>query len=232
MEDQADRPGAEVGGALGVVEVRDAADLDAGHATYGRRQRPYGSGKGQALVRRLSPPCGASRESSDCGRLPSSTLDGLAVVAAEVLDLDLVARLAVEDRVGHVRVALDVLAVDLDDDVAADTEALADLGPAGAQAGLVGGTAVDDVLDQRALVDRQVQVLRELLGDRRGRDAEVGALDLAVLLELGNDLLGGVDRDREADADGAVRAAGRDLRVDADRPRRARRSAGRRSCPG
>ena len=60
------------------------------------------------------------------------------------------------------------------------------------------------------------EVLRVLLGDGGGRDAEIGALDLPVLLELGHDLLGGVDRNGEADPDRSVRAAGRDLRVDPD----------------
>jgi hypothetical protein len=36
MEDEAGRPRAEVDGTPGVIEVRYAADLDAGHATYGR----------------------------------------------------------------------------------------------------------------------------------------------------------------------------------------------------
>ena len=53
------------------------------------------------------------------------------------------------------------------------------------------------------LVGRQVERLSERV-DRRAGDAEVGALDLAGLLELRDDLLGGVDRDREADADVAA----------------------------
>ena len=57
----------------------------------------------------------------------------------------------------------------------------------------------------------------DALGAGRALDAEVRALDVAGRLELRDDRLRGVDRDREADPHVAVRAApGGDLRVDPD----------------
>ena len=77
--------------------------------------------------------------------------------------------------------------------------------------------------------DGQVRRLRHRRRNGRGRHADVAVVDVAVGLELGHDLPGRVDRDREADPDGAVaRAARLDLGVDPDHPARAveQRTAG------
>ena len=116
--------------------------------------------------------------------------------------------------------ARDGLAVDLLDDVAAELDGLAaDVGGdvAAADARLGRRAAGLDGLHERAALDREVERALSERVDRAARDAEVGAVDPAAVLELGDDLLGGVDRDGEADADVAVPAAARlDLRVDPD----------------
>ena len=80
----------------------------------------------------------------------------------------------------------------------------------------VGGAAGRDLLHECAVGDGH-DVLERLVDGQRV-DPQVAAVDAAGLLEVGDDLLGGVDRHREADADAAVAAAaaGGDLRVDAD----------------
>ena len=102
----------------------------------------------------------------------------------------------------------DRLAVDLDDQVAAGADRLAvdrDLGVAGLDPGLVGGAVGDHRLHQGAAVDVEVEHVGDLGRQVGAADAEEGVLDLAVVDQLLGDLLGGVDRDREADADVAAR---------------------------
>src|SRR4051794_38269845 len=146
-------------------------------------------------------------------------LDGLLAAVVDVLDLHLVAALLGADRVGEVVARAGLLAVDRRDDVAAQAHFVAvelrdDV--AAADAGLRRRAAGRDRLDERALVDRQVEVAQRLV-DRDRVDAEEPAVDAAVLLELREQALRRVDRDREADADVAAAAAARlDLRVDAD----------------
>ena len=106
---------------------------------------------------------------------------------------------------------VDRLAVDGDDQVAADTQRLAvdrDLGVAGLDPGLVGRAVGDDRLHQGAALDVEVEHVGDLGGQVGAADAEEGVLDLAVVDQLLGDLAGGVDRHREADADVAL-AAGR-----------------------
>src|SRR6476661_1728698 len=144
-----------------------------------------------------------------------------AVGAAHQRDLHLVARLAARDGVDDVLVAAHVAAGDLRDDVAAELDRRAverrrDV--ARMDPGLLGRAAGRDRLHERAMADGQVQALEGLV-DRQRAHAQEAAVHAAGLLQLGDDLLGGVDRDREADAEVAARAAaaaGLDLRVDAD----------------
>src|SRR6476661_4795092 len=79
-----------------------------------------------------------------------------------------------------------------------------------------------DRLHEGAVADRQVQPLEGLV-DRQRAHAQEAAVHAPGLLELRDDLLGGVDRDREADPEvaAAAAAAGLDLRVDADHAARA-----------
>ena len=65
-----------------------------------------------------------------------------------------------------------------------------------------------------------------------GGDAEPGAVDLAVGLQLRDDLLDRVDRDGEAHPGVRVGAVGGDLGVDPDHAAVRRRAAGRPSCRG
>src|SRR5262249_28728496 len=83
---------------------------------------------------------------------------------------------------------------------------------------LVGGTTLDDGLDDYSLFHRKIQGLGPLRGDRAAFDPEVGVFDSAVVLEFFDLGLGGVDRDRRPDADVVLGAgaAGLDLRVDPD----------------
>ena len=66
-EDHAERPGAEVGGPAGVLEVGDAADLDPGHARNARRHAPRRTAYGSWPARR----CCALVCSRLLGRLPA-----------------------------------------------------------------------------------------------------------------------------------------------------------------
>src|SRR3954466_10919442 len=144
-------------------------------------------------------------------------LDGLLAAVVDELDLHLVAALLGADRVGEVVARADLHAVDRRDDVAAQAHLVAvelrdDV--AAADARLRGRAAGGDGLDERAPVDRQVQVSQRLV-DRDRVEAKEAAVDPTVLLELGQQALGRVDRDREPDPDAAVPApAGLDLRVD------------------
>src|SRR4051794_35051668 len=118
---------------------------------------------------------------------------GLAAAVALQFDLHGIARLAREHGLPEIRRVGDVVPVEGGDQVT------------GAQARGLGGAA-GDLADQRAVV-------AGLLG---GGDAEPGALDLAMRLQLRHDVLDGIAREREADARVAVRAVVGDLRVDAD----------------
>src|SRR4051812_8732697 len=110
------------------------------------------------------------------------------------LQLHGVARLLGQDEVPEIARAGDRLAVDRDDLVARS------------QLRAGGRAAGRDRVDDGAVA----------IGRRHGRHAEVGALDLAVRLELRHDLLDRVDRHREADAGVGGRPVGGDLRVHAD----------------
>src|SRR3954471_24173562 len=79
------------------------------------------------------------------------------------------------------------------------------------------GGAGRDVLHEHAARNGEVHGGSKVLVERVGRHAEVGVQDAAVLLELRDDALGGVDRHGKADADRAAGAVGGDdLRVDPD----------------
>src|SRR5207245_3568229 len=116
------------------------------------------------------------------------------------------------------------LAIHGGDDVAAELD-LSRRGVGGdvaaADARLLGRTAVLDALHERPGLDRQVEAGRRAV-DGHAAHPEVGVLHGAPVLDLGDDLLGGVDGHGEADPDRAALTAGRvparglDLRVDAD----------------
>ena len=134
--------------------------------------------------------------------------------------LDPLARLVRGDRLAERVDRCDVLAVDRDDHVARRAgssrrrrrPACAALEP-----GLGGRAAGLHGADEDAVVGREPEHVRDLRVDVLQRDAEVGAVDAAVVEQLRDDALDGVGRNREADADVAAAAVARlDLRVDAD----------------
>src|SRR3954466_5881087 len=145
------------------------------------------------------------------GAFGEGDLDGLLAPVVDQVDFDLVAPLAAADRVCEVVARADLLAADRGDDVAAEPDlgavelrddvAAADAGPGGRTAGRHG-------LHEGPLVDRQVEVAQRLV-DRHRVHAEEAAVDPPVALQLGQQALGRVDRDGEADADVAVAAAAR-----------------------
>ena len=131
------------------------------------------------------------------------TLLGLLLALADDDDVDLLADRGVGDDARQVLRLLDVLAVELDDDVA------------GLDAGRFRRALVVDAGDQRAARGLDVEAFGDLVGDLLDADAEPAAAQLAELPELidhaGHRLRG----HRKADADRA--AGGRDdQRVDAD----------------
>src|SRR6185503_881695 len=95
------------------------------------------------------------------------------------------------------------MAVELDDDVAGD------------DARILGRPVLHDVCDQGAVGIAQTERLGDVRGYLLDQHAEPAAGDLTLLLELGEQLGGEVDRDSEADADAAA-AAAEDGGVDAD----------------
>ena len=209
-EDQAERPRAEVRARRGVGERGDSADLDPRHGPMvgpGTRLRA-------AVVVVPQPPCvrvGRALAELDRG--------GLLVVAAVVRDLDRVAGLVARRSPRPRRRARSPCARRPRRSGRRPASIPVDGGGApAAQAGLVGGAALARPRWSRAR-RRSIGRLRSLAisPDHRGHhDAEVGALDLAAGAELGEQPLGGVDRDREADAHRAAAAARGDLGVDAD----------------
>src|SRR3954451_11707951 len=137
---------------------------------------------------------GALRIDGRVGSLTELHLDRTGVPAAHNRQFGGLARLLGEDDLPEVARGAHGPAVERRDLVAS------------AQVRGARGTAVGDLVHDGAVAIRCI---------RRG-DAEIGALDLAVLLQLGRDLLDDVDRHREADAGVGVGAVGGDLRVDAD----------------
>src|SRR3954453_18149234 len=149
---------------------------------------------------------------------PELDLDGLLVLARVDRERDRLAGLLGGDHLGQVGLPLELLAVHGGDDVAARRvpRRLEGLGAVpGLDAGLVGRPAGRDLLHPGALLHREVELLRELREHGHGGDAEVGILGLALLAQLRQRALDGVDRDGETDALAAA-ARGQDLRVDAE----------------
>ena len=195
------------------------------------RARDHARGAGRRLneQRAGSEPARCHRRSPGRGPLPSTARlgrslrkldgDGPLVAAAKQGELERVARLLRIDRGDHVVHAGDRRAVDGGDHVAAGADPLAgdrDLGVARLDPGLGRGAVGDDGLDQGAAVLVEVEHIGDLRRQVGAADADERVLDLARGDQLLGDLLGGVDRDREADADVAARLTGLDLRVDPD----------------
>src|SRR6516165_4775410 len=128
---------------------------------------------------------------------------GLFLALADDDDLDLLADGGVGDDALQVLRVLDVLAVELDDDVA------------GLDAGRLGRTLVVDAGDQRAASRLDVEAFGDLVGDLLNPYAEPAAAQFAELPELIDHAGHDPGRHGKADTD---RAAGRrdDQRVDAD----------------
>src|SRR5215212_8801689 len=138
---------------------------------------------------------------------------GALAVAADELDLDGVVELVAVENLVEVVLALDLLAVDVDDDVADDEVALGRLGES-AQAGGGGRAVRVELKYEQPFVNGQAYAAQVCDGARE--DAELGADDATLADELRHDAPRDVDGDGEADADRA-RAVGREyLRVDAD----------------
>ena len=140
--------------------VRDAADLDPGHAVNGRSGTPLRQA-GTAGPRPAAPrrPAAASRPRATAGARrarPSTVLRSsprkYSISTSSPGLLSRIASATSEFRAMSWPSTFTMMSPPT-------RRPCADLGPPGAQPGLVGRTAVDDVLDQRALVDRQVEVL-------------------------------------------------------------------------
>src|SRR6185503_7751054 len=117
--------------------------------------------------------------------------------------VDLLADRGVGDDAGEILRVLDVLAVELDDDVA------------GLDAGGLGRALVVDAGHQRAARRLDVEAFGDLVGDLLNADAEPAAAQFAELPELIDHADHGLRGYRKAEADRA--AGGRDdQRVDAD----------------
>src|SRR6201989_2037000 len=146
-------------------------------------------------------------------------LDGALPAVADQGDLDLLPLLAAGDDVGEIVARADLLPVDRGDDVAAEADLVAvERGDdvAARDPGLRRRAVGRDRLDEHAMVDGEVEVAERRV-DRQRVDAEEATVDAPVLLELGEQAPGGVDRDGEPHADvPAAVAAGLDLRVDPD----------------
>src|SRR6185436_7757146 len=141
------------------------------------------------------------------------------LAAADDGDLDLLALLVARHEGGEIVARADLLPIDRDDDVAAEADLVAvERGDdvAARDPGLCRRAVRRDGLDEHAVIDREVEVAEGGV-DRQRVDPEEAAVDPAVLLELGEQAPGGVDRDGEADADVPAAGAARlDLRVDPD----------------
>ena len=129
---------------------------------------------------------------------PSLTVFFSSLPLRTIDHLDVLADRRVGDDARQVAHLLDVLAVELDDDVA------------GLDAGGLGRALVVDAGDQRAARRLEVEALGDLVGDLLDLHAEPAAVNLAELLKLVDDRLHDLRRHRKADADRA--AGGRDDR--------------------
>src|SRR5208283_2846235 len=122
---------------------------------------------------------------------------------------DRFARLVRLDHVGQFFGAVDRLAVNRHDDVAADRDlAVFGVGAhrAAVDAGLFGAGALLHALHEGSALDRQVERGQRAVNAHRGQ-SQVGAADGAALLERRELGFGLFDRNGEADADAAVATA-------------------------
>src|SRR5208282_477883 len=127
-------------------------------------------------------------------------------------DGDGVAGAVVVHDVGDVLHIVDRMAVEFDDEIAADEDfvvAVIDALIAALDSGAGGGRVGNDLHDQHAGVGGQIELLGQFAvhGHGQGTDAEGGTADASELNEVAEHGLGGVDGDGEADA--GVSAAGR-----------------------
>src|SRR5829696_2087276 len=156
------------------------------------------------------------------GRLSAQLhVEAAFLVAAVGLDRDLVADLLAHDRLAEVLRLRDGLAVDLDDEVAAEQVALPvdhDLARPCLHLGAGRAAALVDSHDEQSALGREVEELRDLLVDLLRAHADERMLDAALLDQLRDDVADRVHRHREPDPDVAACAGvpGCDRGVDAD----------------
>src|SRR6267143_2404686 len=158
------------------------------------------------------------RDNSIAGAFAELDADVHLLAAAIDSDVHRVARaFAIEDDV-DIELTRDLLAVDGDDDIAADVNAAhAGLYQAitAANPGGGGGAAGSGDFNEQAFLNRQVQRFTEPAANGQGLHAKESAMNATVGDEVVGDVLRGVDGDGEADP--GSRSAGRiDGGVDAD----------------
>ena len=179
--------------------IDDAVGTAALHLTGGsdRQAEPRHVGAGRIGLGLSDPGLALVRQFAERER------DGLVLALAPDRELHRSARRKRADLLGEIAGILHGIAVDRGDHVA------------GEDPGLGGRTVRLRLGDQRALRRLEAEVLGDLGRDRLNLHADPTAGDAALVLELGDDRLHRLGRDREGDAD---RPAGRreDRGVDAD----------------
>src|SRR5579871_1903921 len=140
-------------------------------------------------------------------------------MAAEDGDADRVAGLMLVHDCRNVLRALDLFAINTDDEISAEHDGLiADVSTlvAATEAGTFGSAATSDLLYEHAVVGIEAHLLGEVGADGVRDDAERGPFDTAVSGEIAQYRFGSVDGDGEANAGALIGAIGGDHGVDAD----------------
>src|SRR5437762_6010305 len=167
----AGRPGRRAG-------VRPSSPAGRAGEQPGRSRGPRGSGPAWERV-------SEEGRSANCGRglVAELELDRELLAAAVDVEHDRVAGPLLRDRVAERRRRRDALAVDADDDVAAEAVGLAvdrHVGRAGLEPGFRGGAALLHARDDQPVVDRKLRYLREIGRDLVDADADERVLDVPV----------------------------------------------------
>ncbi len=161
-------------------------------------------------------------------------LDFHLFLAAEDGYVDHVAGAVFVHDLSEVLLVFDFVAVDGDNEIAADHDGhVAEIGTlvAAVQSGAIGGASGNDLNDQQAVVGRQTHLIGEVGVDGNGAYTERGTPHAAQGDEVVENSFGSVDGNGKADA-GALADVGGDQGVDADDFAVPVRAAGRRSCRG